>query len=308
MRYRDAGVDLERHRSVHRAAEEILGGSAGAYVRYIELGGSEIALHVDGVGTKTLWLLEGGRLKTAGWDCVFVNVNDVVCDGFRTVAVVDYVAVSPGLEDRVVEVFRGVAEAASRIKAAVLGGETAIMPDVVNGIDVVCTVLAVREARPRPVRPGDYIVGVASTGPHANGFSLIRKLFKPGDEVCGASAAEVFLKPVADYSKVLEAMREGLAKAAAHITGGGFTKIKRVLNNHGAEINIKNLPCWAEAILKRGVPPEEAFRVFNMGVGMALFTDAPLDLIKRLEDFGHTGEVIGVVKESGGVVVNNILL
>ncbi|MEM4892356.1 MAG: AIR synthase related protein, partial [Pyrobaculum sp.] len=115
MRYRDAGVDLERHKSVHRAAEEILGGSAGAYVRYIELGGSEVALHVDGVGTKTLWLLEGGRLKTAGWDCVFVNVNDVVCDGFRTVAVVDYVAVSPGLEDRVVEVFRGVAEAASRI-------------------------------------------------------------------------------------------------------------------------------------------------------------------------------------------------
>ncbi|MFN3804166.1 MAG: phosphoribosylformylglycinamidine cyclo-ligase [Pyrobaculum sp.] len=307
MRYKNAGVDLDRHRQVHKLAEGALGGARGLYVRWVEVGGVEVALHVDGVGTKTLWLLQQGQLETAGWDCVFVNINDVVCDGFKTVAAVDYIAVSPGLEDKAGEVLRGVSKALEIVGAALLGGEVAIMPEVVSGVDVVCTVLATREARPSEVSPGDYIIGLASTGPHANGYSLLRRLFRLDEKICGAPAWEVLLKPVADYSPVLRLYGEGLIKAAAHITGGSFTKLKRALGPHGADIRLGEKPCWALEAVRRGVPLEEAYRVFNMGVGMALFTDRPEDVVRRAGDFGLDARVIGVVKPGGAIKVDEVV-
>lgn len=308
VRYRDAGVDLEAQQRVHRAAGAVLGGRAGTYLRWLSLGGVEVGLHVDGVGTKASWLLEAGRLEVAGWDCAMVNSNDVVCDGFRTAALVDYIAVAPGLEDRAAEVLRGLARAAGRLGAAVLGGETAIMPGVVSSIDVVCAAMAVREvALPGP-RPGDAVVGLESTGPHANGYSLLRRLFCLGEKICGSTAEEVLLRPVADYSPVLELMRRGLVKAAAHITGGSFTKLRRALGALGARLELGQRPCWAEEVLKRGVPPDEAYRVFNMGIGMALVTDAPDDLIREAEALGLAARRIGVVKPEGPVVVDGIAI
>lgn len=308
MRYKNAGVDLERQREIHKEAEKTLGGGVGLYVRWITLANVETTLHVDGVGTKTLWLLQTKKMETAGWDCVFVNVNDVVCDGFKTVAVVDYIALSPGFEEVGRDVLRGVSKALEKVGAVLLGGETAIMPDVVSGVDVVCTVLAVREANPQPPAPGDYIVGLASTGPHANGFSLLRKLFKLDEPMCNTSASEILLNPVADYSAVLTLMREGLVKAAAHVTGGSFTKLKRVLGPYGAEIELIDKPCWAVEVIKRGVPPEEAYRVFNMGVGMVLFTNAPGEVMRRAEDFGLRASVIGVVKPGGVIRVDGFVI
>ncbi|AAL62639.1 phosphoribosylformylglycinamidine cyclo-ligase (AIRS) (purM) [Pyrobaculum aerophilum str. IM2] len=309
MRYKDAGVDLEKQREVHAVAQSVLSGGAGRYVRWVEEGGRQYALHVDGVGTKALWLLQAGKMHVAGWDCLAVNINDVVCDGFKPIAAVDYIAVAPGLENAAKEALMGLSEAARAAGVYILGGETAIMPDVVTGVDVVCTVLAVREGEVvGEAEPGDYIVGVESSGPHANGFSLLRRLFQLGDNICGTTAAEVFLKPVAMYDKVLNLYKEDLIKAAAHITGGGFTKIKRVLGSLGAEIELGPLPCWAEAVLKRGVPRDEAYRVFNMGVGMALITKTPGDLLKRLEDLGYSARLIGRVKPEGPVVVDGIPL
>ncbi|MEM1598837.1 MAG: phosphoribosylformylglycinamidine cyclo-ligase [Pyrobaculum sp.] len=307
MRYRDAGVDLQKQRALHEAAARLLGGEAGAYARWLPLPEGWYALHVDGVGTKALWLLQAGRLRVAGWDCVFVNVNDVVCDGFRPVALVDYVAVAPGLEEKAADVFGGLEEAARRVGAAVLGGETAVMPDVVSGVDVVCTLLAQKVADTRPAAPGDYLVALESTGPHANGFSLLRRLFKLGEGLCGVSTEDILLAPVADYSPVLELMREGLVKAAAHITGGSFSKLKRALGGLGAEIELGKLPCWAEEVIKRGVPREEAYRVFNMGVGMVLVTDAPQDAVRRAEDFGLKARAVGRVKKEGVVVIDGVV-
>lgn len=306
MRYKDAGVDLSKHRRIHEAASALLGGRAGAYARWVEVGGTEVALHVDGVGTKALWLLEAGRLETAGWDCVVVNVNDVVCDGFKPVAVVDYIALSPGLEERAVEILAGVKKAIDAMGAVLLGGETAIMPDVVNGVDAVCTVLAVREASTSPIEPGDYAIGLESTGPHANGFSLLRRLFRLDDKICGSDAAEVLLAPVASYHRVLDLMKEGLVKAAAHITGGGFSKLRRTLGELGAELQLGELPCWAEAAMRRGVPIDEMYKVFNMGVGMVLFSKHPKEAVRRAEDLGLSARVIGRVKPEGPVLVDGI--
>lgn len=306
MRYRDAGVDIGRQRAVHEAALRALGGLEGGYVRYLQLDGGDYALHVDGVGTKALWLLQAGRLETAGWDCLYVNINDVVCDGFKPVAAVDYIAVSPGLEEKAEEVIRGLAEASRRAGVVVLGGETAIMPDVVSGIDVVCTVLARREARPMAVKPGDYIVGLESTGPHANGYSLLRRLFRLEERICGSTASDVLLAPVADYSPVVELIRGGLVKAAAHITGGSFSKLRRVLGGLGAEMELGEIPCWAAEAIKRGVPRDEAYRVFNMGIGMALITESPDELIRAAESYGLAARVVGRVKPEGPLLVDGV--
>ena len=306
--YKDAGVDLAKHREVHAHASAFLGGSAGYYTRSVALGGLEVTMHVDGVGTKALLALQAGRLRVVGWDCVMVNVNDVVCDGYRPVAVVDYIAVSPGHEDAAKPVIEGVAEAASRVGAVLLGGETAILPDLVNGLDASCTVLAVREARTGRAEPGDSLVAIASTGPHANGYSLLRRLFRLGEEVCGARAEDALLAPVANYLPVLDLIRDGVAKAAAHITGGAFAKLARVLGGLGARLELGGVPCIFEEAVRRGVPRDEAYRVFNMGVGMVLVVPrgAEAEAVRRLSAAGLRAWEVGRVVEEPGVVVDGV--
>jgi phosphoribosylformylglycinamidine cyclo-ligase (EC 6.3.3.1) len=305
MRYKDVGVDLDKHWEVHREVARHLQGASGLYTRWIDLNGMRATLHVDGVGTKAVLALELDRPEVAGRDCVTVNVNDIVCDGFRPAAVVDYVAVEPRHLDKVPRVVDGVASKAGEVGAALLGGETAVLPGVVAGIDVVCTVLGLRVAETRPPRPGDVLIGLPSTGPHANGYSLLRRLFKPEEEVCGGRAGDVLLAEVADYSPVLAAMREGVVAGAVHITGGGFKKLKKALGIHGAELSF-DVPCFFKEAVRRGVEPSEAYRVFNMGIGMVVYTnrenlDAALTALKPL-----TPKVIGEVKREGPLIVNGV--
>ncbi|ACB40818.1 phosphoribosylformylglycinamidine cyclo-ligase [Pyrobaculum neutrophilum] len=305
MRYRDAGVDLDKHWAVHRAVSQYLGGARGLYTSSVELGGAELTLHVDGVGTKALLALELDRLEVAGRDCVAVNVNDIVCDGFKPVAVVDYVAVEPQHLEKVPRVVAGVASKAGEVGAQLLGGETAVLPGVIHGIDVVCTVLGVKAAYTRPPAPGDILIGLPSTGPHANGYSLLRRLFKPGEEVCGRPAAELLLAEVADYSAVLNAVREGAAAGAVHITGGGYRKLKKALGGLGAEVAF-DVPCLFREVVKRGVEPREAYQVFNMGVGMVVYTprDRLAEALRALEPLNP--KPIGEVKQGGGLRVNGV--
>ncbi len=305
MRYRDVGVDLDKHWAVHREVARHLAGAHGLYARWLKIGGVDVTLHVDGVGTKAVLALEQDRLEVAGRDCVTVNVNDIVCDGFKPEAVVDYVAVEPQHLDKVPRVVAGVASKASEVGAALLGGETAVLPGVVAGIDVVCTVMGTRVANTRPPQPGDVLIGLPSTGPHANGYSLLRRLFKPDEEVCGGRAADLLLAEVADYTAVLEAMKKGAVAGAVHITGGAYRKLKKALGGRGAELKF-DVPCLFKEVVKRGVDPAEAYRVFNMGIGMVLYTDKnnvdhALALLEPLNP-----KIIGQVKETGPVIVNEI--
>jgi len=305
MRYKDVGVDLDKHWAVHREVARHLAGAQGLYTRWLRIGGVDFTLHVDGVGTKALLALEQDRLETAGRDCVTVNVNDIVCDGFKPEAVVDYVAVEPQHLDKAPRVVAGVASKAAEVGAALLGGETAVLPGVVMGIDVVCTIMGIRVANTRPPQPGDVLIGLASTGPHANGYSLLRRLFKPDEEVCGSRAADLLLAEVADYSSVLEALKKGVIAGAVHITGGAYKKLKKALGDRGAELNF-DVPCLFEEVVKRGVEPAEAYRVFNMGVGIVAYTD-PVNLeeaLSLLEPYGP--KAVGQVKESGPVSVNGV--
>jgi phosphoribosylaminoimidazole (AIR) synthetase len=225
-------------------------------------------------------------------------------------------------------VVRGIADYGNRLGVPVVGGETwfdedftytpivlatcvgvvekdAVLPGVVFGVDVVCTVLATRVVKTRPPQPGDVLIGLPSTGPHANGYSLLRRLFKPGEEVCGARVADLLLAEVADYSRVLEAMKNGAVAGAVHITGGAYKKLKKALGDRGAELNFE-VPCIFKEVIKRGVDAAEAYRVFNMGMGMVVYADKnnvehALALLEPLNP-----KIIGQVKDTGPLVVNGI--
>lgn len=322
--YSKAGVDLSKHRSMHNYVLKLIEDlnkelgyiveGLGGYTSTLTYGDNKLALHVDGVGTKTIILQKLGKLKVAGWDCIAMNVNDVVCDNARPIAVADYIAMPSADEEVFKHVVEGIVEAAKVAKVAVLGGETAILPDLVNGVDVVCTVLALKDRTSfNRVEIGDIIVGVSSWGLHANGYSLVRKILEDKGlgykaVVDGLDLAEELTKPVAIYSNlVLELREKGIAKAVAHITGGAFSKLKRVLHhNVDAVLEMPKPPKIFNTIMRLGnVPVEEMYKVFNMGIGMILTVDEEnVDTAKAtIEKHGFTFYKLGKAVEGYGRVI-----
>ncbi len=324
--YAKAGVDLSKHREMHsiaRAAVEqvaaALGGQVerfGGYAPRLVVEGKRVSLHVDGTGTKCLIAYAAGRPWVAGWDAVAMNVNDVACEGYKPVAVVDYIA----LEKSDVDLYRGVVEGIARAcieaKALLVGGETAILPDMVKGFDVSCTVLAVEHA---PIKgraePGSILIGLRSSGLHANGYSLARKVllsrYKLSDkpEWSAETLADELLKPTIIYSNlVLKLAEENLITAAAHITGGAYTKLKRITPS-SVDLVVrppKPQPIF-EAIMKLGgVSLEEMYRVFNMGLGMIVAAPDKRKAEEALmiaEEQGFQALIVGEARQGQGRVV-----
>ncbi|MGC9136388.1 phosphoribosylformylglycinamidine cyclo-ligase [Caldivirga sp.] len=319
--YSKAGVDLNKHHSMHSLAQNAIRRIAeslgvklieGNFTRLIPLNDVELTMHTDGVGTKSIIAWETRKLRVLGWDCVVGNVNDVACDGVTPVAVVDYIAVSSNDTEAVNEVIKGVADASLESNLALLGGETAIMPDLINGIDVSCTVLGIRRKNSiRGINAGDLIIGVESNGLHMNGYTLARKVllgkFKLSDEVCGVQLADELLKPTLNYGKLLLRLyNDGLIKAAVNVTGGGFTKVKRVLGEMGVEFNVPEPPCIFNVIKEIGnVDWGEMYRVFNMGIGlMILVGEEEANRVETvINEFGLRHWLIGSVKGNGKLMV-----
>ncbi|ABU81494.1 phosphoribosylformylglycinamidine cyclo-ligase [Ignicoccus hospitalis KIN4/I] len=270
--YSKAGVDVSAQKAMEEQfikKSKKLANGIGGYASSFNVCG-EVTLHVDGVGTKTELLRKYSRNWVAGWDCLMVNANDVACEGFRVFAYVDYLAVERGDPVLAREVAEGMSKAAEALGAVLAGGETAIMPDVVKGYDVSCTVLGVREARPQPPRPGDAVIAVASNGPHANGYTLIRRLIQAG-LLDPEPLLDFLLAPVANYhNPLLRAMKEGKAKWGAHVTGGAFYKVhSRLPKGLGVRLEAWEVPeGFVKIVEAAGMSAEEAYKTFNMGVGM----------------------------------------
>ncbi len=306
--YEKAGISLAKHWEMHSIAREVIrelsnelgiGLVKGGFTMSINLGNYEVTLHTDGVGTKSMIAWSTGRLEVLGWDCVVGNVNDIACDGFIPMALTDYIAISSNDADAVGKVLRGIKDAALRLGAVLLGGETAIMPDLVNGIDVSCTVLGVRRARAvGGAAPGDVVIGIESSGLHMNGYTLARKVllgrYGVNDEVCGDELSNWLLRPTAYYGDLLiKLYGRGLIKAAVHVTGGGgFTKLRRAIGElGGVELEVPEPPCIFRVIKEVGdVGWDEMYRVFNMGVGLMVLTN---------EGGRVGGEVTSVIREAG---------
>jgi phosphoribosylformylglycinamidine cyclo-ligase len=324
--YRRAGVDTETaaeavsliaHLAARARRPEVadqVGGFAGLY--RLPVGGM-LAAATDGVGTKLEIARMTGRLDTVGIDLVAMCADDVVCTGAEPLFFLDYLAVGRVVPERVAAIVEGVAEGCRRAGCALLGGETAEHPGVMeeDAFDLAgFCVGAVDEEGvlgPERVREGDVLIGLPSSGLHANGYSLVRSILgsRNLDEVVpevGRSLADELLEPCAIYAgTVFELHRAGLLHAAAHITGGGFHEnLPRVLPpGLGARVTRGTWPEPAVFELVQraaGVADDEMLGVFNMGIGMVLVVD-PEHAETAVDRSG--GHRIGVIQQGVGLQV-----
>lgn len=245
----------------------------------------------DGVGTKVKLAASVGRYRGIGHDIVNHCINDILVQGARPLFFMDYFATSKLNPEQTAEVVTGIAEACKESGMALLGGETAEMPGVYRDgeFDVAGTIVGVLERSrllPRPnLLVGDLILGLPSSGPHTNGYSLIRKVFEGADlesvhPELDCSLADGLLAPHRSYFNVLYPHLDKV-KALAHLTGGGFIEnIPRVLpENLNAVIHLNswNVPPLWNLIQQQGnISTEEMYRVFNMGIGMIAIVDKDL--------------------------------
>ena len=330
--YRRSGVDLEagakaveliRELSARASRPEVTQG-VGGFAGLFEIGeGRLLAAATDGVGTKLEIARRAGRLDTVGIDLVAMCADDVVCTGAEPLFFLDYVAIGRVVPEQVAAIVAGVAEGCRRAGCALLGGETAEHPGVMEpdafDLSGFCVGAVGRDAMlgPERVGAGDTLVGLASSGLHSNGYSLVRTVllddagYALEDELprIGRPLVDELLEPTRIYSTlVLELAREGLVHAAAHVTGGGLVEnVPRALpTGLGALVDPDAWPVppifglLAEAS-GAGV---DAFReTFNLGIGMVLVVsdDASDQVIQHSERAGVPAFAIGRVEEGGPI-------
>jgi phosphoribosylformylglycinamidine cyclo-ligase len=336
LTYRDAGVDIdagdelvERIKPVVKRTQrpEVLAG-IGGFGALVELpqGYKQPVLvsGTDGVGTKLRLAIDAGRHGTIGIDLVAMCVNDVVVQGAEPLFFLDYYATGKLRVDVAESVISGIAEGCSQAGAALVGGETAEMPGIYYGDDYdlagFCVGVVEKDAiiDGSKVSVGDAVIGISSSGPHSNGYSLIRKLVALGEanattELEGRLLFDRLLAPTRIYVKPLLALIRALpVHGVAHITGGGLTdNIPRVLRD-GLEVVLERRSWPRDPVfdwLQRTghVEQSEMYRTFNCGIGMiaivpAAHAQAALDL---LASHGEAAQVIGEVRKGEhGVVIN----
>ncbi len=337
--YKAAGVDItagykavelmKQHiaKTITSGAASDIGGFGGLFE--LDVKGMEQPVLVsgtDGVGTKLKLAFLLDKHDTIGVDCVAMCVNDIICCGAKPLFFLDYIACGKNVPEKIAEIVKGVAEGCVQSGAALIGGETAEMPGFygIDEYDLAGFSVGIVD-KPKvfdnsKVTEGDLIIGLASSGVHSNGFSLVRKIFdienqditKPVDELGGKSLGETLLTPTKIYVKPVLALSEQVTiKAVSHITGGGFYENipRSIPKGYSAKIDksaVKILPIF-HLIAKTGnIPERDMFNTFNMGVGMSLIV-AKEDADKTLEILKAKGEdayVIGeVVKSDEGVII-----
>ncbi|ASJ11619.1 phosphoribosylformylglycinamidine cyclo-ligase [Thermococcus thioreducens] len=328
LTYAQAGVDDEKTtkalRGIISLAKETfrfrkgkLGEPAenlGHYAALMDFGEFYLAMTTDGVGTKVLVAEAVGKFDTIGIDMVAMNVNDLLCVGAEPIALVDYLVVREPDDKVFAGIAKGLYEGARQAGTAIVGGETAVMPDLINGLDLAGTAIGIVRKEEvitgEEIKPGDAVIGIASSGIHSNGLTLARKLLIPkyglDYEYEGRKLWEWLLEPTRIYvGAVLELIESVEVHGLAHITGGGLTNLKR-LTSHGFSLEMPPIEGIFKLIHENGVPLEEMFRVFNMGVGMIAVVPAEerenaLDVLNRhFEAFE-----LGTVTERPGIVVMN---
>lgn len=309
--YSQSGVDVRSVRAIQeRINQRILSTQnahtphmlAGHYAGVFEAGGQKLTIHCDGVGSKILVAAAMGKHDTVGIDAVAMNANDIVCVGSTPIVGVDYLALSRPDEELIAQVMEGLVAGCQEAGVALVGGETAILPDMIKGdespeggagarggasaktagaprggryadYDLAMTVVGTLRGEPltgSAMKAGDVLVGLDSSGLHSNGYSLARKLLpiqEWGEEMLAPT--RVYVKPV------LEMVAAGHAHGLAHITGGAFSKLSRIGAHAGVGFELDAMPpcekggMWAE-LAGQVKEPRELYRTFNMGVGMVV--------------------------------------
>ncbi len=338
--YKKAGVDLEAgYESVERIKKHVsrtnrfgVMGGIGAFGGNFDL--SELNMKnpvlvsgTDGVGTKLLLAFQADKHDTIGIDVVAMCVNDIITQGAEPLFFLDYLAVGKNNPKKIEQIVKGVADGCVQSGCALVGGETAEMPDMYDNGHYDIAGFAVGAVEKEKmlnnsnVEEGDVLIGLASSGVHSNGFSLVRKVIAKKEKQnpnfnpkCYVSEIQghllnILLEPTKIYVKpVLEVLRHIPVKAISHITGGGFDEnIPRVLNDgQGVEIiegTWPILPIFNYLEKEGNIPHREMYQVFNMGIGMVLVVKK--DDVKKtfdiLEKMGENAYQIGSVTSTSGV-------
>ena len=332
--YKDAGVDVERgYEAVRRMKQHVattfdenvlggLGSFGGFYsIENEKMDKPVLVAGTDGVGTKLKLAFLMDKHDTVGIDCVAMCVNDVVCQGARPLIFLDYIATGYLDPEKVEKIVAGVAEGCRQAGCALIGGETAEMPDFYPAGEydlagfTVGLVDRERSISGERVREGDVLVGMASSGVHSNGYSLVRKLVltegrdlnAPVEAFGGKSWGETLLTPTKIYVKpALRACAAADVHGIAHITGGGFIEnIPRILpDGLTAYIDLGTwpvLPVFTELQKLGGLTDRQIYNTFNMGIGMVFAVDAAEAdaVIAALAACGESAYRIGEVGKTG---------
>ncbi len=331
MDYKNAGVDIEAgYKSVELMKEHIkktmrpevlggIGGFAGAFSlnKIKDMEDPVLLSGTDGCGTKVQLAYIMDKHDTIGIDAVAMCVNDIACSGGEPLFFLDYVACGKNYPEKIATIVKGVAEGCIQSEAALVGGETAEHPGLMKEeeYDLAGFAVGVVERKDlitgEDIKPGDTLIGIASTGVHSNGFSLVRKVFDMTKEALdtyydelGTTLGEALLAPTRIYVKALKSVKNAgvKIKGCSHITGGGFYEnIPRMLPD-GVVAKIKKdsyeVPAIFKLLAKTGdIEEQMMYNTYNMGIGMCIAVD-PADVDKTLKALELTGDkayVIGSV-------------
>ena len=333
MDYKNAGVDIEAgYESVELMKKYVketmrpevlggLGGFSGAFSMEAIKGMEEPVLlsGTDGCGTKVKLAFLLDKHDTIGIDCVAMCVNDVVCAGGEPLFFLDYIACGKNYPEKIATIVSGVAEGCKQSGCALIGGETAEHPGLMpeDEYDLAGFTVGVVDKKDiitgEDLKAGDVLIGMASTGVHSNGFSLVRKIFKMDKETLntyheelGKTLGEALLAPTRIYVKALKNVKEAgvRVKACSHITGGGFYENVPRMLPEGKHAVIKKDSYEVPAIFKMmeregNVEEHMMYNTYNMGIGMIVAVD-PADVEKTMEAMraaGDTPYVIGEIKD-----------
>ena len=329
LTYKEAGVNIEEgYRSVKlikeyakkTMSEYVLNG-LGSFAGMVELpeGYKKPVLvsGTDGVGTKLDIACKKRKFDTVGIDCVAMCVNDILCHGAKPLFFLDYIACG-NLEAEVSsDLVKGVAEGCIKSQCSLIGGETAEMPGMYKEGDYDIAGFAVgivdkdKIINGKDIKSGDKLIGIASSGVHSNGYSLIRKVFKNLDEDFNGKAIwEELLTPTKIYVKpVLSLLEKFNIKGMAHVTGGGFYEnLPRMLSKEGLSIvinkNSYEIPEIFKKLMELGVQEEEMYNTFNMGIGFVLCVeeDEVEEVLIELSKQGEKAFEIGYINAGGEAV------
>ena len=333
MDYKNAGVDIEAgYESVELMKKYVketmrpevlggLGGFSGAFSMEVIKGMEEPVLlsGTDGCGTKVKLAFLLDKHDTMGIDCVAMCVNDVACAGGEPLFFLDYIACGKNYPEKIATIVSGVAEGCKQSGCALIGGETAEHPGLMpeDEYDLAGFTVGVVDKKDiitgENLKAGDVLIGMASTGVHSNGFSLVRKIFKMDKETLntyheelGKTLGEALLAPTRIYVKALKNVKEAgvRVKACSHITGGGFYENVPRMLPEGKHAVIKKDSYEVPAIFKMmeregNVEEHMMYNTYNMGIGMIVAVD-PADVEKTMEAMraaGDTPYVIGEIKD-----------
>ena len=307
MDYKNAGVDIEAgYKSVELMKEHIkktmrsevltnIGGFSGAFSmeKFKDMEKPTLVSGTDGVGTKLKLAFIMDKHDTVGIDCVAMCVNDIACAGGEPLFFLDYIACGKNYPEKIAEIVKGVATGCEMSSAALIGGETAEMPGFYpeDEYDLAGFAVGVVDEKDlitgKDLKAGDVLVGMASSGVHSNGFSLVRKVFDMTKESLdtyydelGKTLGEALIAPTKIYVKALRSVKEAgvRVKACSHITGGGFYEnVPRMLNDDVCAVIEKDsypIPPIFKLMAEKGQIEETMmYNTYNMGIGMIMAVD-----------------------------------